>query len=109
MLSYLVKFQVKLAAMRDDHGATAVEYGLMVGLIAVVIIGAVTVLVPKVNSLFSTVATSVYPNFSGSTICLRIVRSLARAGLLTSPPLLHLCLLPTPCPVDVALVHSVAP
>ncbi len=59
MLSRLVKFQVKLAAMRDDRGATAVEYGLMVGLIAVVIIAVVTLLGKNVSGLFSTVATSV--------------------------------------------------
>ena len=59
MLSSLVKFQVKLAAMRDDRGATAVEYGLMVGLIAVVIIAVVTLLGKNVSGLFSTVATSV--------------------------------------------------
>ena len=33
---------VKDRLRRDDSGATAVEYGLLVGLIAVVIIGAVT-------------------------------------------------------------------
>jgi len=38
MLSRLVKFQVKVAALRSDRGATAVEYGLMVALIAVVIL-----------------------------------------------------------------------
>ena len=59
MLSRLVKFQTKLAAIRDDRGATAVEYGLMVGLIAVVIIAVVAVLGKNVSSLFNTVATSV--------------------------------------------------
>ena len=44
MLSRLVKFQTKISAMRDDRGATAVEYGLMVALIAIVIIAAVTLL-----------------------------------------------------------------
>jgi hypothetical protein len=38
MLSHLVKLQVKAAALRNDRGATAVEYGLMVALIAIVII-----------------------------------------------------------------------
>ena len=57
MLSQLVKFQTKLAAMRDDRGATAVEYGLMVGLIAVVIIGVVGVLGNKVSTLFESVVT----------------------------------------------------
>jgi len=59
MLSQLVKLQVKVLALRNDRGATAVEYGLMVGLIAVVIILAVTTLGTKLNTLFETVATSV--------------------------------------------------
>jgi len=58
MLSQLVKFQVKVAELRDsrDRGATAVEYGLMVALIAVVIIGGVTFLGKNVSSLFQGVA-----------------------------------------------------
>lgn len=59
MLSSLVKFQTKLAAMRDDRGATAVEYGLMVALIAIVIITAVTLLGTNLSALFNRVATSV--------------------------------------------------
>jgi pilus assembly protein Flp/PilA len=59
MLSYLVKLQVKAAALRNDRGATAVEYGLMVALIAIVIIAAVTILGKNLSSLFNTVATSV--------------------------------------------------
>ena len=59
MLSYLVKLQVKAAALRNDRGATAVEYGLMVALIAIVIIGAVTLLGGNLKSLFNTVAVSV--------------------------------------------------
>ncbi len=37
---------------RKDRGATAVEYGLLVGLIAVVIIAAVTLLGTELNRLF---------------------------------------------------------
>ena len=37
---------------RDDRGATAVEYGLMVGLIAAVIIVGVTAFGVAVNDLF---------------------------------------------------------
>ncbi|MCD2262116.1 Flp family type IVb pilin [Dietzia aurantiaca] len=37
---------------RKDRGATAVEYGLMVGLIAVVIIAAVTLLGGQLEALF---------------------------------------------------------
>ena len=59
MLSYLVKLQVKAAALRDDRGATAVEYGLMVALIAVVIIIAVTALGTNLNTIFQDVASKV--------------------------------------------------
>jgi pilus assembly protein Flp/PilA len=59
MLSHLVKLQVKAAAVRNDRGATAVEYGLMVALIAVVIIVAVTLLGGNLKNLFNTVAVSV--------------------------------------------------
>ena len=38
---------------KDEKGATAVEYGLMVGLIAVVIIVAVTLLGDRLNGLFN--------------------------------------------------------
>jgi pilus assembly protein Flp/PilA len=41
----------------DDEGATAVEYGLMVGLIAVAIIGTVTALGGSLNDLFTRVST----------------------------------------------------
>jgi pilus assembly protein Flp/PilA len=41
---------------RDDRGATAVEYGLMVALIAAVIIPVVTILGGKLNTLFTNVS-----------------------------------------------------
>ncbi|CAA9229263.1 MAG: hypothetical protein AVDCRST_MAG52-929 [uncultured Blastococcus sp.] len=41
---------------REEKGATAVEYGLMVGLIAVVIIVAVTLLGNRLNGLFNAIA-----------------------------------------------------
>ena len=59
MLSRLVKFQVKVAALRSDRGATAVEYGLMVALIAVVVIVAVTALGTNLSAIFNTVASKV--------------------------------------------------
>jgi pilus assembly protein Flp/PilA len=59
MLSQLVKFQVKVAALRSDRGATAVEYGLMVALIAIVIIAAVSLLGTRLSTLFNGVSTSV--------------------------------------------------
>ncbi len=41
---------------RDEEGATAVEYGLMVALIAAVIITAVTLLGTNLSTLFNQVA-----------------------------------------------------
>ena len=50
----------RLAALiaRGERGAAAVEYGLLVALIAVAIIGAVILFGGKLNSTFSCVATS---------------------------------------------------
>jgi pilus assembly protein Flp/PilA len=42
---------------RDETGATAVEYGLIVGLIAVAIVVAVTLIGTNLNTLFGTVNT----------------------------------------------------
>jgi pilus assembly protein Flp/PilA len=42
---------------RDDRGATAVEYGLLVGLIAVVIITVVATLGTKIAALFQSIVT----------------------------------------------------
>ena len=42
---------------REEKGATAVEYGLMVGLIAVVIIAAVVLLGERLNELFEAIGT----------------------------------------------------
>jgi len=41
--------------MDRDRGATAVEYGLMVALIAAVIVTAVTLLGDKMNTIFTNV------------------------------------------------------
>jgi pilus assembly protein Flp/PilA len=59
MLRHFVKFQNKVAQLRDERGATAVEYGLMVALIAVVIIVAVSTLGTKLSGLFTTVSNSI--------------------------------------------------
>lgn len=42
---------------RDEGGATAVEYGLMVALIAAVIVGIVSTLGGQINDAFCTVVT----------------------------------------------------
>jgi pilus assembly protein Flp/PilA len=41
---------------RNDRGATAVEYGLLVGLIAVAIIAGVTLLGTELQALFNSIA-----------------------------------------------------
>jgi pilus assembly protein Flp/PilA len=52
----MMKLFVKLQTLASqDRGATAVEYALLVGLIAVAIIGTVTALGGQINSLFTTV------------------------------------------------------
>jgi pilus assembly protein Flp/PilA len=45
--------------IRDEEGATMVEYGLLVALIALVAIVGVTLLGTNLNKLFNTVAGSV--------------------------------------------------
>jgi pilus assembly protein Flp/PilA len=45
--------------IRDESGATAIEYGLIAALIAVVIIGAVTAVGTGMKTTFNTVAGSV--------------------------------------------------
>jgi pilus assembly protein Flp/PilA len=44
--------------LKQEKGATAVEYGLMVGLIAAVIITTVVLLGNQLNALFTKVATA---------------------------------------------------
>ena len=46
------------AFLRDESGATAIEYGLIAALIAVVIIGALTTVGSNLNTDFTSVATS---------------------------------------------------
>jgi len=45
--------------MRDESGATAIEYGLIAALIAVVVIGAVTAVGTGLSTTFTTVSGSV--------------------------------------------------
>jgi pilus assembly protein Flp/PilA len=60
MLTRLVKFQTAMFhAKNSERGATAVEYGLMVALIAAVIVVAVGLLGGKLNTLFTDVSTEI--------------------------------------------------
>jgi len=44
-----------LNRLHDDEGATGVEYGLLVALIAAVIVGTVSLLGDEINDAFNTV------------------------------------------------------
>ena len=46
------------ACLRDQRGATAIEYGLIAGLVAVVIIAAVTLLGTDIQAIFTTLESS---------------------------------------------------
>lgn len=45
--------------MREEEGATAIEYGLIASLIAVVIILAITAIGTNLSATFNTVATNI--------------------------------------------------
>ncbi|HWE47854.1 MAG TPA: Flp family type IVb pilin [Caulobacteraceae bacterium] len=46
--------------LKDESGATAIEYGLIAALISVVIIGALTALGTNLNAKFTAVSTSLH-------------------------------------------------
>lgn len=52
--------QIKSFVMNED-GATAIEYGLIAGLIAVAIVTAVTLVGTNLNSMFGKVNTALAP------------------------------------------------
>jgi pilus assembly protein Flp/PilA len=62
----LDKLRESIKRISDSEGATAVEYGIMVALIAIVIIAAVAFLGGELNSDFECVGTSISTN---STAC----------------------------------------
>ncbi|WP_027998860.1 Flp family type IVb pilin [Sinorhizobium arboris] len=55
MKNLLVRFA------RNESGATAIEYGLIAGLIAVAIIGAVTTVGTDVSKVFTTISGKLNP------------------------------------------------
>lgn len=63
MTTLAAKIQTRIHVAKDkftnEDGATAVEYGLMVALIAAVIVGVVAALGNKINVAFTTVNTTV--------------------------------------------------
>lgn len=50
--------KIVIAFVKDQSGATAIEYGLLAGIIAVVIIGAVTRLGTKLSHQFNIIGNS---------------------------------------------------
>ena len=63
MLELIVKIQNALLSRKfaiEERGATAVEYALMVALIAVVVIGGVTLLGNNASSKFNSAAVTVH-------------------------------------------------
>ncbi|GAA1523941.1 Flp family type IVb pilin [Nocardioides humi] len=66
MIQYLnILLNARLAKM-EERGATAVEYGLLVALIAAVIIGAVVILGGKLNTAFEDVNSELSGAATGS-------------------------------------------
>lgn len=60
MLARIVKFQTTMFhAKNAERGATAVEYGLMVALIAGVIVAVVATLGGQIKDAFQTVSTTI--------------------------------------------------
>lgn len=61
MLKFVVFLQNYLTQPlhRDDRGATAVEYGLLVALIAAVIVATVATLGTKIETAFTTVVNNI--------------------------------------------------
>jgi pilus assembly protein Flp/PilA len=52
MFAILSTFQVRAEARKDEKGVTAIEYALMAGGIALIIVAALAILGPKINDLF---------------------------------------------------------
>ena len=60
---------LSLRLRRDEKGATAVEYGIMVALIAVVIIVAVTLLGGSLNDMFKAVDCQIQGGTYTASVC----------------------------------------
>lgn len=52
MKSQIIRF------MKDEEGATAIEYGLIAGLVSIAIIGGLVLISPQLNRIFRAVATA---------------------------------------------------
>ncbi len=59
MLTKLMSF------LKDDSGATAIEYGLIAALVSVAAIGALTAMGDSLSTMFNTVSTALQTAVSG--------------------------------------------
>jgi pilus assembly protein Flp/PilA len=59
IMSGRIRMRSIFSFLRDDSGVTAIEYGLIASLIAVVIIGAVTLAGTNLSATFNTIAASI--------------------------------------------------
>ena len=59
ILAALYTLQARLFSTDDERGATATEYALLLAFIAIVIIGAVTLLGTNITGLFNKAAASI--------------------------------------------------
>ena len=53
---------------REETGATAVEYGLIIGLIAVAIIGVLITLGPQISGMFTNLSTAIPKSTTAPTV-----------------------------------------
>ena len=58
-------FKVIGRFMKDESGATAIEYGLIAALVSVAAIGALSAMGQSLSTMFGTVATALNPAVSG--------------------------------------------
>jgi pilus assembly protein Flp/PilA len=58
LLGTFMRIQARLAELRNERGVTAIEYGLIAALIAVVIIVAVTLVGDELVNIFNEIADS---------------------------------------------------
>jgi len=59
MLQLITFVQARLAVLKDEKGATAVEYGLMASLIALFIVVAVRALGVRLDAIFDSVTAGI--------------------------------------------------
>lgn len=56
MLAIVLSLLMSSPRERDEKGATAVEYALVIGLVSLVVVGAVTAFGPAITAFISTVS-----------------------------------------------------